>query len=128
MSLNNFLLNYLKDRGIDITINDHKAYKLKAAGFMDLVVEVWQSGQTTFVSLAHYGEQNGDLMKDPDMLFKVKDGIVTPIEFQNDYVGVYQDAIDNPRLQKELLSFAKTWINNLIEQGHQLQKEVDENE
>jgi hypothetical protein len=39
---------------------------------MDLTVETWQEGKNTMVSMCHYGEQNGDLMKDPDVLFKVE--------------------------------------------------------
>jgi hypothetical protein len=42
------------------------------------------------VSVAHYGEQNSDLMRDPEMLFEVVEtaGSVSfrPFYFRNDYI------------------------------------------
>ena len=47
------------------------------------------------ISLCHYGEQNGDLMRDPDMVFQILDlgdgSIAEPISFRNDYMGLYQE-------------------------------------
>ncbi len=45
------------------------------------------------ISVAHYGEQNGDLMRDPEMCFKL--GLaggphLNPFYFRNDYMGVEQ--------------------------------------
>ena len=47
------------------------------------------------ISVAHYGEQNGDLMRDPEMCFELAkpcDGriIFDPYYWRNDYVGVEQ--------------------------------------
>ena len=82
------------------------------------------------VSVAHYGKQNSDLMRDPEMLFEVVDtsGSVKfrPFYFRNDYVGVEQwsrhldesgTRICNPRLTRELEGFAVVWDRNLKEQG-----------
>ena len=82
------------------------------------------------VSVAHYGEQNSDLMRDPEMLFEVVDssGSVNfrPFYFRNDYVGVEQWSRDrgesgtpicNPRLTRELEAVAPIWDRNLKEQG-----------
>ena len=82
------------------------------------------------VSVAHFGEQHSDLMRDPEMLFEVVDtsGSVNfrPFYFRNDYVGVEQwsrhrgesgTLICNPRLTRELEAFAAMWDRNLKEQG-----------
>jgi hypothetical protein len=82
------------------------------------------------VSVAHYGEQNGDLMRDPEMLFEVVEtsGSVSfqPFYFRNDYVGVEEwsrhrdesgTPTGNPRLTRELEAFAAIWDRNLKEQG-----------
>jgi len=42
----------------------------------------------TVISICHYGEQNGDLMRDPEMLFwKDENGDYFPFYFRNDYTG-----------------------------------------
>ncbi len=47
------------------------------------------------VSLCHYGEQNGDLMRDPDIVFMLQDipngSIAEPVSFRNDYLGLNQE-------------------------------------
>jgi hypothetical protein len=49
------------------------------------------------VSVAHYGEQNSDLMRDPEMLFEVFEtaGSVSfrLFNFRNDYIGIDHGAI-----------------------------------
>ena len=82
------------------------------------------------VSVAHYGEQNGDLMRDPEMLFEMelRGGIyvLSPFYWRNDYLGIEQysrrrDEEGNllvlARLQRNLESFAELWDNNLRSQG-----------
>ena len=114
--------DYLKSVGIDIFLQGHNSYKLASTGFMDLTVETWQSGESTFVSMCHYGEQNGDMMKDPDVLFKLEQEIITYKEIQMDYTGYYSE--DHAEI-KEFME--NTWIDNLINQGHKLvQKEIDD--
>ena len=47
--------------------------KIDNAPFMELVIEaVDESGPCGFpaLSVAHYGEQNGDAMRDPEMLLR----------------------------------------------------------
>ncbi len=113
--------NYLKSVGIDITLNGHNSYKLEADPFMPLTVESWQSGEITMVSMCHYGEQNGDLMKDPDILFSVKGVKITYLEMQNDYMGFYSEN------HTEIKDFMEnTWLGNLVSQGHKLtEKDIE---
>ena len=79
----------------------------------------------------HYGKQNGDLMRDPEMVFEFfthgEASTAEPLSFQNDYMGVFQEVYRyddtgkkthvNTRLKAELKSFARTWFTNLKEQG-----------
>jgi hypothetical protein len=49
---------------------------LESPGFMRLVIEHIGHGPSggELVSVAHYGEQNGDLMRDPEIVFEVVSG------------------------------------------------------
>jgi len=114
--------NFLKDKGIDIFRTGLNSYKLEADGFMDLTVETWKEKDNAVISMCHYGEMNGDLMKDPDILFAVsKTGDIQYREFQNDYTAFYSED------HKEIKDFMEnTWIPNLIAQGHEIISEDHE--
>ena len=114
--------DYLKSVGIDIFLQGHNSYKLASTGYMDLTVESWQEGKNTMVSMCHYGEQNGDLMKDPDVLFKLEQEIITYREIQMDYTGYYSEN------HAEIKDFVEnTWVPNLVMQGQKLvKKEIDD--
>ena len=102
--------------------------------WMRLVIEVLPergSDGHVVVSVAHYGEQNSDAMRDPEMLFEVvnEEGgqpEFWPFYFRNDYAAVEQwsrrrDETGNlrclPRLTRDLEQFAEMWDRNLREQG-----------
>ena len=66
--------------------------KFTSGEYMPLVIE-WiycsdYKGRPIF-SLAHYGEQNGDLMRDPEMTIAVdfEAGTIEPMTWRNDYLG-----------------------------------------
>lgn len=106
--------------------------------YMPVVVEILNRnehnmlGRLEHVSIAHYGEQNGDLMADPDMEFLLwnpkgnDDAYVFPMSFHNDYVG-YSDLgieINNELVPTkfskekvaEYIDFCNMWMNNIREQ------------
>ena len=76
-------------------------------------------------SIAHYYEQNGDLMRDPEMTFLVNDydKKVYPISYQTDGIfGGYEEGaiFENDLLtgiRKQLnnahKNFANTWMTNI---------------
>ena len=73
--------------------------RLEVPGFMRLVIEHIGAGPRgcDMVSVAHYGEQNGDLMRDPEIMFEVapdaKSGWTWhPVAIQQDYIGSYREA------------------------------------
>lgn len=96
--------------------------------FMPVVIEKvgHQKGYGEIISIAQYGEQNGDLMADPEMTFTIVGGEYYPISFRNDYVGLYQEVFDfsedgnpetiKPKLQSDLTIFANQWMKNIQEQ------------
>ncbi len=80
------------------------------------------------LSLCHYGEQNGDAMRDPEMCFEmeIEEGTLKSIEpyyYRNDYVGREEFAHDqdngaiNTRTVQKQKEFANIWGRNLKEQG-----------
>ncbi|MFL1706663.1 DUF6908 domain-containing protein [Campylobacter sp. MOP7] len=73
--------------------------------FMPLVVE--RLSKNVF-SLSHYGEMNGDLMANPDMTFLVEGDDITPLSFQDDYMGIYTKKCD--------LAFCDLWLKNIEDQ------------
>lgn len=99
--------------------------KLKCSGYMDLSVEILEKNPEFIrISLTHYGEQNGDLMADPDMEVKIypQHKLAEALSYQNDYIGVYQVVYPEPnkvypRLKQELNIFLTQWLNNLKQQG-----------
>ena len=77
-------------------------------------------------SLAHYGQQNGDAMRDPEMLFALHNGTrqFIPYYYRNDYCGIEQNSVRwsedgialNPRLQASHTTFANQWLRNIAAQ------------
>ncbi|HAN90648.1 MAG TPA: hypothetical protein DCQ33_01025 [Nitrospira sp.] len=114
-------------------LDSDSAVRLTVPSFMPLSIEdIGKSGDgNRLVSLCHYGEQNGDLMRDPDIVFmfhELPDGLAAePVSFRNDYMGLcqevyrYDDAGKRthvvPRLKRELQEFSITWFRNLHQQG-----------
>lgn len=100
--------------------------KLRAPGFMDLVIEKLYEGR---ISMTHYYEQNGDLMSDPDveLIVDTKNKTLKAATFQQDNLALYHEAyrgdtLINPDLADDLNIFLRDWLSNLGKQGHTLYK------
>jgi hypothetical protein len=106
------------------------AIRLTVDGYMPLSVEhIGQSAEgNRLIAIPHTGEQNGDLMRDPEMVFEIHaHGMAEPLSFRNDYMGMMQEVYRyedsgkkthvNAGLKQDLKSFARTWFNNLKDQG-----------
>ena len=106
---------------------EHRRYY--SGEYMPLVVEyiAGNDGFPKIFSLTHYGEQNGDAMRDPDMELKVdfEAGTVEPLTFRNDYMGIFQEVyifrngqqLYSKRLRSELDDFLWHWLKNIHDQG-----------
>lgn len=97
--------------------------------YMKLVIELLGQGpyETDIVSVAHYYTQNGDAMRDPEIVFLVKDNDWLPVSYRNDSLGAYRQAMTfengqartvKPLEMRELMSFAKMWNRNIRLQGY----------
>jgi hypothetical protein len=53
--------------------------------YIPVTIEIIETNQ---VSLCHYGELNGDLMRDPEMVFCKQNADWFPIYFRNDWMGI----------------------------------------
>ena len=82
------------------------------------------------LSIAHTYEQNGDLMYDPRIDFKVdySNEKVIPISYENSGMGIYNtfDSSGEPTSESvkqtnEVLEFTDTWLDNIEEQGYRIQ-------
>ena len=114
-------------------LGNDTAVRLTVNGYMPLSVEhIGQSADgNRLIAISHYGEQHGDLMRDPEMVFEVHasptPATAEPLSFRNDYMGLMQEVYRydddgkkthvNTKLKQELTSFAKTWFQNLKDQG-----------
>jgi hypothetical protein len=99
--------------------------------FMSLCIEATdESGPCGLpgLSVAHYGEQNGDLMRDPEMMFEfglAGGAHLNPFYWRNDYVAVEQWSrfiqddhyVFHTELHRQHEEFAKLWDKNLRLQG-----------
>ena len=128
-------MNIYRDFAADLNqlLHGHIAVRITVDGYMPLSVEeIGMDGEGhRLVSLCHYGEQNGDLMRDPDIVFMFQYSpqgpIAEPVSFRNDYVGLNQEVYRydehgkrthlDPKLKLHLREFAQTWLANLKEQG-----------
>ena len=118
---------------LDQLLGGVHAVRIAVSGYMPLSVEeIGSSGDGyRLVSLCHYGEQNGDLMRDPDIVFlfhNLPDGMAAePVSFRNDYLGIVQEVYRYDEmgsrtyvvssLKQNLNEFAESWFANLKDQG-----------
>lgn len=94
------------------------------SGIMAVVVEwVGCCKIGDIYSVAHYYEQNCDLMADPEMTFlKAEDGRYYPFSWKMDGLGVYREGVEwedgeprrvNLREQRDEAIFAGQWMQNI---------------
>ncbi|HEY4378978.1 MAG TPA: hypothetical protein VGN01_01455 [Acidobacteriaceae bacterium] len=98
--------------------------------YMDLVIEATdESGPCGLPSLSvcHYGEQNGDAMRDPEMCFELGfagSAHLNPFYWRNDYLGIEQwsrfitdgNYCYHPQFHEQHETLAKLWDRNLRQQ------------
>lgn len=128
-----FETNYDRLVKLNIVQNDvlRASGRSRPGGFMDLVVEPVpmldnvNGRPCEAVSLAHYFKQNGDLCQDPEMVVLVYPELrmAEAFSFQQAIPPIYQEVYPAPgkvfpRLKKDLNTFLRQWLINLIQQGH----------
>ena len=112
------IMQTLEMLGVKLNARENKVYKFNSNGFMPLHVETWRKKDGNLkVSLCHYGTQNGDMMRDPEVVFKVKDNKIIPLKYQNDYIGV----TTRPQTifqKNEILDLLNTWSDRIIRSNY----------
>ena len=110
-----------------MTVGSYKKIDNTEGTFMALHVEcIGECNLGHVFSLAHYYEQHGDLMRDPEMLFiQAEDGGYYPVEIWQDAVNSHsvgvliEDgkavSIDETE-QADMTMFAEVWLKNIWEQ------------
>ena len=102
--------------------------KIENPPFMALVIEATPEPGPCggpSISIAHYGEQNGDLMRDPEMCFELQEQNPSSFYFRNDYLGIEQwsrfvrdgQHRVNAELYRQHEEFARMWDRNIRAQG-----------
>ncbi len=107
--------------------------KIENPPYMALVIEAMpEPGPLDLpaLSVAHYGEQNGDLMRDPEMCFELSKpplgrSRAPAYYYRNDYMGIEQfsryregeNYVFVPGLYEEHEAFARLWDKNIRDQG-----------
>ena len=113
-----------------VKIEDHRKVSTSEA-FMPVCVElIGFLYENPVFSVAHYFEQNGDLMADPEMTFgRSKGGEFAPFSFKQDSLGIFKESVIHsptegdpdrflidPVMQRDQATFANVWMRNIKEQ------------
>ena len=76
---------------------------------MSISVEILEE---EIISICHYGIQNDDSMRDPEMIFKREKDSWIPTYYRNDYIGI-EEIEPTEKSQKKLAVFANQWMLNI---------------
>ncbi|MBQ3802587.1 MAG: DEAD/DEAH box helicase family protein, partial [Oscillospiraceae bacterium] len=109
----------------EIVSGEYRYLELRGAensGYMPLIV---QSIGDNEIAISHTFTQDGDLMYDPEMTFRIdtEKGTLEPLTFRQDgSIALYQKVYPEPgkwipRLRNELSAFTDQWLKNIEEQG-----------
>ena len=106
-------------------VGDHQQWNNNSS-FMAACVEIiGRTGLGPLVSIAHYYQQNGDMMRDPDVVFLIgADQHVYPISYRQDGLGIDQEAATvedgkwkvRTKMQADICGFCNQWMKNINEQ------------
>lgn len=106
-------------------LTDYKYLKLESdLGFMTLSLDKIGSNS---VAMAHYYEQNGDLMVDPEIVFDIdsKNKTLTAMSYQQDGMSIYKTYEPDSDEQDNCNSFVDTWFNNISTQAYRPVKAIN---
>ena len=97
-------------------------------GWMPLNIEYIGTGPRGLpaIAVSHTYFQEGDVMRDPEIVFEISELGWGPIEYRQDNLGLYQELVWNdengktmikPKAVSDVKSFAKLWNKNIKDQG-----------
>jgi hypothetical protein len=104
---------------------EHFHMRIENEPYMPLVIEAWNMGDGHVISVAHYYTQNGDAMRDPEVVMMNEGRLLTfqqdPYVFQE--LASYENTLTGlvwkiaPSLYASVLDFTKMWARNIRAQG-----------
>ena len=109
----------------EIASGEYRYLRMEAGeadgGMMPLHLE-WID--TDVIAVSHTYTQNGDLMRDPEMTFRMdrEKGTLEPLTFRQDgSIQLYQEVYPEPgrwipKLRRDLNTFAQQWLSNIGQQ------------
>lgn len=109
---------------------DYEYLRFESAGFEPLTVE---KVGNNLVSVMHSFVQNGDVMRDPDIVLLVdnKNKTVSAASYEMSAIGSYEEYIDfgsyevvNSEGQKSTNRFFRDWMKNIEHQGYVLARGI----
>ena len=108
------IYNRIYEWGNKVLDKETTYIKMEQEGFDDLVLEDIGNGE---YSLAHYSELNGDMMRSPEITFKVEEKKIIPTSYLDDYVAKYT-VLENKsdKEYKSVIEFFKMWVKNIANQ------------
>ena len=116
----------IMNKMINMMVNGYLKIDNAKDSFMPVVLEeISDNGNYKIISMAHYYEQNGDLLVDPEMMFiyYISQNVFVPYYFKQDGIlSMEQDSIKFkdveinsicPKMQADHTTFANQWIRNI---------------
>lgn len=105
--------NHGKTQEFQQAIKDRSGFYLNVENepYMRLVIEVTPEG---YVSVAHYYRQDGDAMRDPEIVFDPARWLA--VEYTQDSMGIYQ-RVEPGYYSPGIETFADVWAQNIKSQG-----------
>ena len=109
----------------EIVSGEYRYLELRSgegSGYMPLTIQRIGADE---IAVAHTYEQEGDLMYDPEMTFRMdtEKGTLEPLTFRQDGgLPIYQEVYPEPgkwipKLRNDLSAFAEQWLKNIEAQG-----------
>ena len=109
----------------EIVSGEYRYLELRSgegSSFMPLTIQRIGADE---IAVAHTYEQNGDLMYDPEMTFRIdtEKGTLEPLTFRQDGgLPIYQEVYPEPgkwipKLRSDLSAFTDQWLKNIEAQG-----------
>jgi len=113
-------------------IDSDKGFMAVHVECINAIADALRGQPGKFFSVAHYGQQNGDAMRDPDVVFLQLPMLDSPrhsyipVSFRNDYLNIYREFCQYDERGKiitaippkiaDCASFCGTWMNNIRHQ------------
>jgi len=118
----------------EIVSGEYRYLELRSgedSGLMPLTIQRIGADE---IAVAHTYEQNGDLMYDPEMTFRIdtEKGTLEPLTFRQDGgLPIYQEVYPEPgkwipKLRSDLSAFTDQWLKNIEAQGRVRTKAIAE--